>query len=547
MKSAREVTPEKLRGGFYTPDSLVRFCLDRLAELSDGERIATLLEPSAGDGAFVRALLEDWPGGGSRGKLTAVELVETEAAKCRKLLQGKPGAAVNASVLAWAAQSRAAFDAAAGNPPFVRFQFVSPEDRRLADELAGRLGVSIKGVANLWIPVLLAAISRLREGGIFSFVVPTECITGAAAGCIREWLLGAVSSLRLDLFPPGSFPAVLQEVAVLSGRVASPEVPRLTIAQHHRSSSPRIWTVDAPPSRGSWTSYLLESDQRAALAEMAARPTVHRLGELARFEVSIVTGANDFFSVDSTTLEGWELGDWREPLLSRIRHAPGLLFSAGDHEALASTGVSAWLLNFSPEREDPSGSPAPSAYIASGEARGLHRRFKCRIREPWYRVPNFQRGDLLLSKRSHLFPRVVVNEARAYTTDTIYRGRILPGAPPPRALAACFHNSLTALTAEMEGRSFGGGVLELVPSEVSRLLVPRLDDAVDWLDRLDGISRGAGSDELIEATDEALLAAGVFGREEVATLAAARQVLLDRRLERNRSRPLLEDSHPLAA
>jgi len=31
---------------------------------------------------------------------------------------------------------------------------------------------------------------------------------------------------------------------------------------------------------------------------------------------------------------------------------------------------------------------------------------------------------------------------------------------------------LTALSAELEGRHYGGGVLELVPSEIERLLVP---------------------------------------------------------------------------
>jgi hypothetical protein len=36
-------------------------------------------------------------------------------------------------------------------------------------------------------------------------------------------------------------------------------------------------------------------------------------------------------------------------------------------------------------------------------------------------------------------------------------------------------NSLTCLTAEMEGRHYGGGVLELVPSEIERLLVPMIE------------------------------------------------------------------------
>jgi hypothetical protein len=42
-------------------------------------------------------------------------------------------------------------------------------------------------------------------------------------------------------------------------------------------------------------------------------------------------------------------------------------------------------------------------------------------------------------------------------------------------------NSLTLLVAELTGRSYGGGVLELMPSEANRLPMP---DPIDALDRI---------------------------------------------------------------
>lgn len=547
MKTATEVSPEKLRGGFYTPEPLVDICLSRLADLTRTSKALSVLEPAAGDGAFVKGLLNRWPGGAPVRDITAIELIETEAARCRKLLTPTVGRAVNSSVLPWALNGGGLYDAAVGNPPFVRFQFVSSQDRRAATELAERLGVSIKGVANLWIPVLLAALSRLRKGGAFAFVVPTECLTGSAAGRIREWLLLETSSLRLDLFPAGSFPAVLQEVAVLSGRASRPKQGTLTIVQHDQGGSSKTWNVKPPLASTSWTPYLLETSQRDALEDISQRPFVRRLGELAKFEVSIVTGANDFFAVDDATLSGWGLEAWREPHLSRIRHAPGLVFGKQEHSKMRRHGVPAWLLNFSADRPDPTKSRRSAEYISRGEQRGLAQRFKCRIREPWYRVPNFQRGDLLLSKRSHLIPRVVLNEAGVYTTDTIYRGKVLPVGPEPRSLTACFHNSLTVVSAELEGRSFGGGVLELVPSEVGRIWVPRLDSASGWLPRLDGIAREGGPEALIEATDAGLIEAGLLGREDVEILSSARRSLLHRRLERNSARPDPPEQMALAA
>ncbi len=67
--------------------------------------------------------------------------------------------------------------------------------------------------------------------------------------------------------------------------------------------------------------------------------------------------------------------------------------------------------------------PAPIngaiAYLAEGAAQRLPERYKCRIREPWYRVPHIKAGALMMTKRAHLHHRLLLNEAGVLTTDTI--------------------------------------------------------------------------------------------------------------------------------
>jgi len=111
-------------------------------------------------------------------------------------------------------------------------------------------------------------------------------------------------------------------------------------------------------------------------------------------------------------------------------------------------------------------------YLETGLAEQLHTRYKCRVRQPWYKVPSVYATPLAMLKRAHHYPRLVLNSARAYTTDTAYR--IQSNGMSPSALVFAFANSLTCLTAELQGRHYGGGVLELVPSEIERLLVPVL-------------------------------------------------------------------------
>jgi adenine-specific DNA-methyltransferase len=538
VKIRAEVTSEKLRGGFYSPPALVATCLDRINELLAGRERWRILEPSAGDGAFIRGLAARADRVRS---ITAVELVASESAKVRDLLAGArlPGTVLTSSFVPWAVTQNEEFDAAVGNPPFVRFQFVDEDPAQMA-LLGERLGVSFRGVSNLWLPIFLGAVSAVAEGGAFAFIVPSECFTGTSARVVREWLLRNSERLRADLFPVGSFPAVLQEVVVLSGRRTREKAgarPVLTVREHRAQQPAREWQHLVDGGAKTWTRYLLEPRQVQALEQAAALKSVHELGRFARIEVATVTGANGFFSVDDDTLREFALEEWAEPLLPRIRHAPSLEYTHADHLRARTNGAKTWLLDFSGERPDPEASPGPKRYLESGGIAGLHKRFKTRIREPWYRVPGIKPGRLLLSKRSHRYPRLVLNSAGVATTDTIYRGWMREGfIGQERALVAAFHNSLTLLSAEVEGRSFGGGVLELVPSEVARLLVPlpaRFEENFASLSRFTAADDGDAPDALVAATNRMLYAAKVgFDPDLVEIWEAARQALQKRRLAR---------------
>jgi hypothetical protein len=142
----------------------------------------------------------------------------------------------------------------------------------------------------------------------------------------------------------------------------------------------------------------------------------------------------------------------------------------------------------------------------------------------------------MLSKRSHLYPRLLLNRASAFTTDTIYRGNVVPGSAVGASdLVAAFHSSLTLLLVELEGRSFGGGVLELVPSEIARLSVIAVPGFRQHLTGLDRVARSGDAECLVEATDRLLVAEKVLPGDLLGVLAEARSELVTRRLQRNSS------------
>lgn len=541
MKTIDEVGADKLRGGFYSPAPLVEICLDRVKSLLTSTGQLRVLEPAAGDGAFI-AGLRDHSLAPRVSWATAIEILGSEAAGCRARLAEASfdGQVIHGSALAWASETHEPYDVAFGNPPFVRFQFVDPSERDHTDRLGQRAGLEFKGVSNLWLPILVTALEALRPGGVFAFIIPAECFTGISGHEVREWLLEHVHRTNVDLFAPGSFPGVLQEVVILSGKMTEKgrKPTRDLHMREHSAGKPREWKHKSIGSHRTWTRYLLSPAQVTSLETAMNLPTVSLLSEVARFEVATVTGANTFFCVDEATLDRFQLRDWARPLLPRTRHAKGLSYTEADARQVAFDGLPSYLLDFAPGSPDPITRKGPREYLASGVANELPTRYKCRIREPWYKVPVVAPGAMMMAKRSHHFPRVIVNDADVLTTDTIYRGRLLPKTTmSTRDFTASFHNSLTLLTAEIEGRSFGGGVLELVPSEISRLAVPHPHKMADEFGRLDWICRSdddEASERLVHETDW-LVTKKTDGLNKplMEELAEARRVLANLRLARN--------------
>lgn len=538
MRILEEVSDAKARGGFYSPQSLVATALDRVAKLVGSRTDLKIFEPSAGDGAFVRGVAVHT----IRKQvldITAVELIPGEAAKVRTSLAdlNLKGTVVAANLLEWKSSNQTLFDVAIGNPPYIRFQFLNESDRKRSKEVSEGLGLSSLAVSNLWIPVLLLSLSRLKEGGAFSFILPMECFTGVAARQVRTWLIANTDHLTVDLFEPRRFPDVLQEVVLLSGRRQSENLgareASVQVIDHDNLA--REWHQKVSIEQGTWTHLLMEGAHSEALEAVQEMGIIQPLGDVAKFTVSTVTGANAYFCLSSEVVEKYNLWSWAKPLLPRTRYAEGLTFTSSDHLELSERGdVPSWILDFSSISQMPAG--LAETYLETGVELGIHNRFKCRVRTPWYRVPIVSPGSLLMAKRSNRFPRIIRNDARVITTDTIYRGEMVPGAQQtPADLVATFHNSLTLLTAELYGRSFGGGVLELVPSEISSLMVFKNKKPCSGFESLDSNFRLAkNEEEILHVTDSAILSNfPELDREIFSHIVSARQRLMNRRLSRS--------------
>ena len=129
-------------------------------------------------------------------------------------------------------------------------------------------------------------------------------------------------------------------------------------------------------------------------------------------------------------------------------------------------------------------------------------------------------------------PLLAANHARATSTDTIHRVRVAAGVDVDM-LCAAMVNSLTFAWAEVCGRSYGGGVLELEPREAERLLVPyRFAAGID-VEYIDRRLRAGDLEGALDHGDRALLKDGCgFSDRDVKRARAAWNRLRSRRHRR---------------
>ncbi|MCA1970488.1 MAG: class I SAM-dependent methyltransferase [Rhizobium sp.] len=538
MKFIEDQTAQKLRGGYYTPLDLASFISRWIAELDPGK----VLEPSCGDGAFFQAMADVGSFGAAR--VTGFELNGEEAEKAARRVRelGLSCADIRAEdFLGWAIgnldEGGERFDAVVGNPPFVRYQFLPPEFQARAAIIFDELGLKFTKHTNAWVPFILASMSLLRPGGRLAMVVPAEIIHVTHAQSLRTYL--GRECRRLVIIDPQElwFDGTLQGAVILmaekrngprqkaEGLGMVPVRGREFLRRSPAEVFAEPQSINGKTVAGKWTRALLDLETRNLFDELEAHDEVHRFDDIARVDVGIVTGANKFFLVPDDTVRAYGLGKYAHPMFGRSEHCPGVIYDERQHAANAEKGSPTNFLWFD---DAPDKLPNKTRqYIERGEREKLHTRYKCRIRAPWYRVPSVYSTEVGMLKRCHDTPRLILNKIGAYTTDTAYRIRTRD--VEGERLVACFINPLTALSAELEGRHYGGGVLELIPSEIEKLLVP-LPKAVELdLGALDDAIRNRPTHETLERQGKVILGAlGISEAKQSSALEGWRK-LRDRR------------------
>lgn len=189
----------------------------------------------------------------------------------------------------------------------------------------------------------------------------------------------------------------------------------------------------------------------------------------SRYDAAIGNPPFIFFVVTRDEAERLGLAERAVDVAGRTAALKSIRFTNGDLRRYEESSRSKLIdLN---GLERPAFSAELEEYIQLGEQQGVDRGYKCRIRNRWFDVPSVYVPDAFLFRRIHRAPLLAANRAGATATDTIHRVRLVSGVDVD-SLCGAMVNSFTFAWAEVCGRSYGGGVIELEPREAEKLLIP---------------------------------------------------------------------------
>jgi adenine-specific DNA-methyltransferase len=535
----------KETGAFYTPPEIVEFLTGWALEGSPRH----VLDPSCGDGRFLLQASRQAP----RLRLTGVDVEAEALAATRESLHPHDSRleTQHGDFFALDPRRLGPVDAVIGNPPFIRYQQFKGLSRRLALESALSQGIRLSRLTSSWAPFLLHGMRFLRPGGRLGMVVPAE-ITQTRYGLQT---LRAISDrfgcVRLVAFEQNPFADAQVETFLLMAKdfgssTSTAELCPVSSASQlkARSFTSGRGAIDVPldPEESSrFAEAYLTRQERRTWRKLRRHPGAQRLGSLATICNGYVTGDNEFFH--RTVSEARELDlppRWLYPVARSSKSLRGLFWTAKDVAHHEASGTAHHLVV---PREDlfrAAEEASLDRWLAEGVERKTPQRFKCRKRTPWWRVPGLQQADVLVGYMAGAYPRAAVNEIDAAYTNSLHGLRLREPAEAV-SITLGLYSSLALLSLELEGRSYGGGILKIEPRELHNVVVPLADLSAPSLQRLakqvDPALRDGDYDRACREVDEAFLVQGLgLSTADVGRLRSARFRLLERRTTRSRKR-----------
>lgn len=457
-----DTAAKKSTGSYYTCGPIA----DYVTKWAIDSPESCVLEPSFGDGIFMDAAIARFAElGNANPDITGVEI---QAEPYNSYMSKNTGiAGFCMDFLDY--RSTAKINAIVGNPPYVRLKNLKPAEKEKALAVARSCDVDMQTSGSLWMPFVIHATELLARNGKLGFVLPYEITYVRYAFGLWNYLsrnYGKITICRIfqDFFPDVNVEAIvfLAEKKGMSTNVVEYNVFETIedLCENNICHTSPISIEDIVRSEKPCERVLIPKPAADYLDTLRRQNKLTKFVRDCKFRAGYVSGNKGFFQPSKGTIS--QFGIQQENLRKSLLNAKQL--SANTDTGLATQGAVNYSFLFYPEKIE----NGENNYIRHGEAQGVHRGYKCRVRNPWYLTPGLEIPDIVLTVFGDI-PKLLLNNGRFYASSSLLCG--FSKIQNPKELICRWYNSLTLLSIETVIHSLGGGTLNFSPGETDKLEV----------------------------------------------------------------------------
>jgi adenine-specific DNA methylase len=375
------------------------------------------------------------------------------------------------------------FDVLIGNPPYVSHHnmFLT---QRASRERVERLGdFRLSRIASLWGYFVLHGLRFLKNGGRMAWLLPGSALhANYAKELLREvsrhFERTAVISIEQRLFlSNGTSEATHILLCDERGSAGPDHVEIVTVKRIEECINVLTdWSkkrITGAVLNGRAQRALTPAPRLSAFNSLSTSEWTYRMDDVATLSIGIVTGANKFFLVNEEVSQQHKLPKRTlHPILAKLSIARTLNLTPRDFHAARIKGIRCLLIV--PRRSERS--RAVNSYFDGFPEQERLSNVTFAKRQDWRLPDDGKIPDAFLPYMHNTGPRIILNGSRVNSTNTIHRLFFKPGVDltKRKLIAISMMSSFSQISAEIEGRSYGGGILKHEIGEASsiQLLLP---------------------------------------------------------------------------
>lgn len=488
-------THKKALGAYYTPFNLSKVLCEWALRNSNDK----ILEPSFGGCGFLEASIERLLALGSKGAESQLYGADIDPAafdflsKKIKSYEGINDHFLYKDFIKVCPDDFKAirFDVVIGNPPYVSMHNMSEQQKKncfdllknnnFADDTIGRN-------ASLWAFFLLHSLSFIKNGGRSAWVLPSSLLHADYANAVlnifsQHFKLVKVVKLNERFFQEEE----ADEISVIlfaDGFVKERKPPTsIGFTSIYGTKELEELCRDLTLSSIISTNYkstVISEDASSEFEKIKTSNASISLGSICKIVIGMVTGDNKTFIIDKNTVQQYGIKDEDlKPVVGRFSLLHGLIHTKARHKKAQNESEKAYLV--CPEHITIKRTNIRK-YLSKVSKKSRQNNKTFAKRANWYYPDDKRYPDAFLTYMIHKMPRLVINIAKITCTNSIHRVFFHDEITlrKRKAIAISMLSSFSQLSAEMEGRAYGSGVLKLEPSAAKKiqiLLTPELEAA----------------------------------------------------------------------